>query len=408
MVNLNATQGFSDSSALEEIEQNIVASALSSSKLSLASGLAGVLVMQTHLFRLKPTLRRTANIKDLLNHVINEISEQDMQSGLWSGLCGVLYALEFIRGTDPELLGEHKDSVSSFVEETDELLLSFVERSPNPHFDLVSGLCGIGAYALSKTDREAAGKLFEAVERRLELLSDRIDDMCAWKTLPIHVPFNGTELQKQKGRYDLGLAHGIPGVIALLGYALSFNLQTNRTCQILDRTVNWLLAQSRPDLGESEYTSMITPGQEPDMSVSSRLGWCYGDLSVAAALAVAAQATGSAELKLYCNRLVERRLTRSWSSFKLDSMGLCHGDSGILHILKYFDSSSSSEVRQQVSQKLLQRIDAQLNQSSGKIENFGFLEGWAGILLGLHDFLGDKPPGFDRPWNLCLLTPSLV
>jgi lantibiotic biosynthesis protein len=408
MIALNSTQGCSNPSALEEIEHGIVASALSSSKLSLASGLAGVLVMQAHLFRMNPTLGRAANIKNLLNRVIEEISEQELQSGLWSGLCGVLYALEFTHGTDPELLGEHKDSVLSFVEETDELLVSFVERSPAPHFDLVSGLCGIGAYALSKSDREASGKIFSAVERRLELLSDRTDDMCAWRTLPAHVPSNGTELQKKVGRYDLGLAHGTPGVIALLGYALGFNLQTNQTRTILDRAVAWLLAQSRSDLGDSEYASMFTPGQKADVNVPSRLGWCYGDLSVASALTVAARATDNVELQSYCEKLIERRLAQSWSSFKLDSLGLCHGDSGILHILKYYDSSPGSGIRQHVSHSLLQRIDAQNNLNSCKVENFGLLEGWAGIMLGLHDFMGNQPPGFDRPWNLCLLTPSLA
>ena len=364
--------------------------------------------MQAQLFRINPTADRAANIKNLLDRVVEEISEQDVQTGLWSGLCGLMYAFEFIHGTDPDLLGEHKDSVLSFVEETDELLLSFVERTPSPHFDLVSGLCGIGAYALSKSDREASTKIFTAVERRLELLSDRTDDMCAWKTLPAHVPSNGTELQKKTGRYDLGLAHGIPGVIALLGYALSFNLQTNQTRTILDRAVTWLLAQSRSDLGDSEYASMFTPGQKADVNVSSRLGWCYGDLSVASALTVAARATDNVELQSYCEKLIERRLARSWSSFKLDSLGLCHGDSGILHILKYYDSSSSSGVRQRVSRSLLQRLDAQINLNSGKVENFGLLEGWAGIVLGLHDFVGNQPLGFDRPWNLCLLTPPLA
>ena len=91
------------------------------------------------------------------------------------------------------------------------------------------------------------------------------------------------------GYYNLGLAHGVPGVIALLGAACATGVAAGTARPLLDGAVAWLLAQRLPDGFVSQFSYWAGPGIKAE---PSRLAWCYGDLGLAAALLYAARCVG--------------------------------------------------------------------------------------------------------------------
>src|SRR5450432_2674107 len=103
-------------------------------------------------------------------------------------------------------------------------------------FDLISGLVGIGVYAL---ERGAAGEAMAArVLDHLERLAQPRGGGVAWKSSPNHLPPWQRE-HAPNGHWDLGLAHGTPGVIGLLARFAARGMQKAPT--LLDAAVKFLL-----------------------------------------------------------------------------------------------------------------------------------------------------------------------
>jgi hypothetical protein len=282
--------------------------------------------------------------------------------------------------------------VREFVEQMDDVLVAAVgHNAGRKHFDLVSGHCGIGAYALVRTDTGAARRIFAAAEQTLRATAERDAGTCTWcapRGLAAHAG------------YDLGVAHGVPGVIGLLAHALRLGIGTEHTTRLLEHSLRWLQSHEDPSLPHSRFGAVTSrPGE------SSRLAWCYGDLGIAAVLSVAAGASGEVALARWWRTLAMQRIEQPRVTWQLSDDSLCHGLAGLLHILRRLlarglDSDRAREVAAAVEDQLKQTIGV-----AHDLRNYGLLEGWSGVVLALAESaLGQRAGG--RPWNLCLLTPA--
>lgn len=378
---------------LDRLEARLVAAALARpDRLTLGSGMAGVLLMAARMAQLMPSPQRSARVTQLAAAIADGLGAAPLEAGLWSGVVGVLYALEYVRATDPRLLGEHEEAVREFVELMDDVLAAAVRRNAGrEHFDLISGHCGIGAYALVRTDTGAARRIFAAAEQALRDTAEYDAGSCTWRA-PRGVAAHGG--------YDLGVAHGVPGVIGLLAHALRLGIGTEHTTQLLEHSLRWLQAQENPSLPHSRFASVTSRAGE-----SSRLAWCYGDLGIAAVLSVAAGASGEVALARWWRTLAVQRIEQSPATWQLSDDSLCHGRAGLLHILRRLlarglDSGRALDVAAEVEDELTQSTGA-----AHDLRNYGLLEGWSGVVLALAESaLGQRAGG--RPWNLCMLTPA--
>lgn len=376
--------------AFDHLEQRLAAAALAhAGDLTLARGMAGVLLMATRMAQLLPSPQRRARVTQLAGAAADALGACAMDAGLWSGVVGVLYALEFVRSVDPLLLGEHEEAVREFVGDMDEVLAGAARG--RQHFDLVSGHCGLGAYALLRTDTAAARRIYAAAEQALRDNAERDASHCAWRAPPGVPAHDG---------YDLGVAHGVPGVIGMLAHALRLGVGTEHTPQLLEHSLRWLQAREDLSLPHSRFASVTSRPHE-----SSRLAWCYGDLGIAAVLSVAAGTSGEVTLARWWRTLAGRRIEQAASTWQLADDALCHGRAGVLHILRALlahglDSQAARNVAADLENTLAQAVGA-----AHKLHNYGLLEGWSGIVLALAEStLGQRVRG--RPWNLCMLTPA--
>src|SRR5262249_46338744 len=88
--------------------------------------------------------------------------------------------------------------------------------------------------------------------------------------------------------YDLGLAHGVPGVIVLLGRACAAGVAVGKARPLLEEAVRWLLSHQEAD-GVAGFPYRLDPGLPP---VPAQLAWRYGDPGVAVSLLSAARCLG--------------------------------------------------------------------------------------------------------------------
>jgi hypothetical protein len=145
-----------------------------------------------------------------------------------------------------------------------------------------------------------------------------------------------------RGRLNLGLAHGVPGVLAALTrrYAAGGS-QAPGTAAAISHLIDWLWAQAYED---HEGRIVWDPGErrpreEPQRS--RRHAWCYGAPGVAWAIWEAAAAIGRLDAQtLACEAFVRfaRRFDPQTGLDRdpMEAIAFCHGAAGILAVADSF------------------------------------------------------------------------
>src|SRR5262249_36568549 len=145
----------------------------------------------------------------------------------------------------------------------------------------IDGLVGFGVYALERLPRPAAAACLRRVVEHLAETSRQCPEGIAWWTGPARQSPD-TRAEFPHGGYNLGLAHGVPGVVALLGRVCAVGIAVGTARPLLEAAVRWLLTQR----GTQGFSHWVGPGAAAS---PGRLAWCYGDPGVAAALLYAAR-----------------------------------------------------------------------------------------------------------------------
>jgi class I lanthipeptide synthase len=315
-----------------------------------------------------------------------------------------------------------RDSDGDPLAEIDEALLHYLEHSPwQADYDLIRGLAGFGVYALERLPRPGAVACLSKIVERLAETAEHGPEGVTWHTSPELLPDWQRELYP-KGYYNLGVAHGVPAVLALLGAAWNAASRlaaagdpaaselAARARPLLDGGVRWLLAQRLPPGGATWFGSTFsaeTPARP------SRLAWCYGDPGIAAALLVAARAGGEPAWERLALDLALDAAGRPADGSQVRDAGLCHGSAGLAHLFNRIYQETGEPRLAEASRRWFERaLDFRLpGEGLAGYRSFwvepdsttetwlptpGFLEGIAGIGLAFLGGLSDFEPAWDR------------
>jgi lantibiotic modifying enzyme len=392
-------------SALEEIARDLQRRIASSSEpfFSLAQGLAGQALFFAYLDRALPGQGHDDFALDLLEQAVESLAVPNVRAGLYSGFVGVGWTAEHLQGwlLDPE----DPDP----AEEIAAALRQHLEVSPwQRHFDLIGGLVGFGLFGLERYPRPGAEECVELAVTRLLETAERQGAGRTWLTMPELLSPEGRQMTPD-GQYDLGVAHGVPGVVRFLAEAAAAGMGPPETRSLLADAARWVIACKQP-LGGSLFPAHLAPGQE--RKHGSRLAWCYGDLGVAAAMLGAARFAGEPSWEREALEWAEAAAARTEASSAVREAGLCHGAAGVAHLFNRLYQATGNPALGEAARAWFERTLGYRQPGQGCAgfrawvvdddkkmvwqDDPGFLAGSAGIGLALLAALFPIEPAWDR------------
>jgi lantibiotic modifying enzyme len=315
---------------------------------------------------------------------------------LFAGFAGVGWALAHLDLFDLSD-GDPNDAV-------DTALLEVLAGSANwEEYDLLAGLTGVGVYALERLPRPAAVELLRAVVARLAALA-RSDPAHPWWWTPVTGLPRPIAAQFPDGAWNLGAAHGAPGVIGFLARAFAAGVDPQGVRPLLEAAVRWCLGQ-QVAFGEGPaFTAFAAPDVVP---TRSRLAWCYGDPGVAGCLYQAGRHAAMPTCSAAAVTIAESAARRSLADSGVVDAGVCHGSAGLGHIYNRLWQATGSPSLRDAAARWLRRVMGayqpgvgiggfQAQRDDRFVSDPGFLTGTAGIGLVLLAAATPIEPRWDR------------
>jgi hypothetical protein len=230
-----------------------------------------------------------------------------------------------------------------------------------------------------------------------------------WHTAPALLPpFLAAEWPD--GFFDVGLAHGAPGMIAMLDRAARIADAPALASSLCQEALRWVIHQRRtgePD-GSGRFPAKLGRGSGSGPG-PARAAWCYGDPGIAAALWRASPGLAR-ETALESAR-------RPAETCQVRDAGLCHGAAGLAHLFNRFYQATrepelAAAARAWFARALAMRRPAgpagpagiggfvahqgRAGDALDLVPNGSLLEGAIGIGLALLAAVAPAEPSWDR------------
>lgn len=306
------------------------------SRAGLAGGLAGHAILYMYRSYAYGRTDDRATAIDVLNDAIATVSATPLDFSLFNGFPGISWATEHATA----LLSGSTEDLNSDIDAAVLDGLAHVDRGHT--FDLVSGLVGLGVYALERLPHDSAARCIEGIVLKLADRASHDSAGTSWHTAYELLAADQREAYPA-GRYDLGVAHGIGGVIAFLGRVCAARIALPTARALLDGAVAWLLAHELPARSGGCFPSVIAPNECPQ---PARLAWCYGDVGLSAALLLAARCVANVTWEREALRIARAAARRPPESSRVVDASFCHGSAGIAHIFnRLFQATGDIQCR---------------------------------------------------------------
>jgi len=273
-------------------------------------------------------------------------------------------------------------------------------------YDLISGLTGLGAYHLLRHGPAGSG-MTAAVLGYLVALAEPVrrdgESLPGWwsGTGPAGTP----DPAWPGGHLNLGMAHGIAGILALLSGAMSAGIQVDgqagavtELCAAFDR---YRQGSTACPWWPATITSDEHKRGRADSGRQARPSWCYGTPGQARAQQLAGLALGDQERMRAAERaLVGCVLDRQVTGLIADA-SLCHGWAGLVQVLWRAAGDALDPGPLRAALRTARRGMEDHLARAGPPASSGLLEGTSGIQLAQNDL--PRAAGEPPAWDACLL-----
>ncbi|MFW5417292.1 lanthionine synthetase C family protein [Nocardiopsis sp. CNT-189] len=300
-------------------------------------------------------------------------------------------------------------------------------------YDVINGLSGTGRLLLEAADdpvergpdTEAA---LEGTLRHLVRITEPIRhggrELPGWWVPNGRQPVEQDRRDYPDGDFNLGLAHGIPGPLALFAAALDRGREVPGQREAMRRIAEWLLSWRLEDGAGAYWPCRVSLEEQcsPERpgTAFTRTAWCYGAPGVASALYRAGLAAGVPGWCTAATDALRSALERDERLWRLEGTTVCHGLAGFLHVLWRVGSRSGDPVllegAARLARDVLGRQDGAAaflfphlvpdspegwrdeSASVRPLDIAGVLEGAAGTACALLSFArqGEADPVWDR------------
>ena len=338
---------------------------------------------------------------DTCTTILEECIDDAIRSqglSLFSGWPGIGWMTSHLN-VDDDFVGAHADQL---------LRAAIVDWPRWQGYDLISGLVGAGVCLVERLPRDSAVHGLTLVLECLEATAVDTDDGTTWFTAPEFLPAWQRQLAPN-GYFNLGVAHGVPGVCWLLGKLCLAGIERDRAETLLNGSLRWLRSH-QPDPDQGELPSWIAPGV--DREPNRRMAWCYGPLGASAVALEAAKAIGDDQSANWARTLALSCAAVAPAEAQIQDAGLCHGAAGNTQIfyrlyrntgeptfhaaaLRWFESTLA--YRRPGEGIGGYRMWGAVEESrNGWLDDASFLTGSGGVGLALLSAVTDVEPKWDR------------
>lgn len=351
--------------------------------LSLMSGISGSILYWGYMYKyykkreyLNACYTKIEQAMNLLNQI--------PYSTFASGHIGLLWALCHLYKQD--LVDVESDFFNAF----DKIALEYaMHEFANKNYDYLHGALGAALYFLERMPDKNAQKSLNKMLDALLSISVEEKGGITWREYYLSVK----EQNDEQIIYNLGTAHGVPGIISILAMFSEAGIKKSVTNKALRQAIEWMLDNKNDSSKKTVFPYAIVKHEKNNGE--SRLAWCYGDLGASYCLFKAGESTGNETWK---REAITIGLKAAKRRDPLDNKNLdaaiCHGTAGIAYIFfKYYMYTGIKEFKEASSfwqqQTLLlakyknapggyKKFDGLGNKM---VKDFGLLEGAAGIGL---------------------------
>lgn len=367
-------------------------------------------LLHAYLAQTRDAPEHLARAEALVDKAVAALSTSPGGPSLYGGFTGVGWLSAHTDG-----FFDYDDDEEAY-EEIDQALFDACDAERTPFlYDLIAGTVGLGVYFVERLPSPRAAEGLARVVAALTHHAETTADGPAWYTQPALLP-EYQRKQAPNGYYNLGVAHGIAGVVGVLAEIHRANVPGVDVTTMLEGSIRWVLKQRMAD---GTFPSWVVHGIEPS---ASRLAWCYGDLGLSVSLLIGAQALGDVTLE---HDVLDVALgaSRRRGLHSIRDASLCHGAAGNGHLFnRLFQATRRPEFREAAVFWFERAVEMRADgvglagyrtwlpkpeaPEKGPWENdSSFLTGISGIALALLAATGSVEPKWDRVL-LARLDPS--
>ncbi|WP_393101690.1 lanthionine synthetase C family protein [Streptomyces sp. LN325] len=207
------------------------------------------------------------------------------------------------------------------------------------------------------------------------------------------------------GHANFGIAHGMPGPLALLALSSRAGTTVDGQEQALDDGITFLTTWAEPTseatLGWPELLPLRDFLKGPVSGAApGRPSWCYGTPGIGRALQLAGLARRNDAARQFAEHAVLGSITDARQLSQLEDTTLCHGWAGLLLTCDRIAADAMAPAIARELTVLRSHLSARMVRNEIP-ENGGLLSGSAGVLLTLHTLSTPRPT--DLGWDRCLL-----
>jgi lantibiotic modifying enzyme len=373
----------------------------------LLNGYSGAALFYAYYYQLTGKKKHLQKVHTVMLKSLQALSEEELILSHCSGVAGIAWCIQHLMQAG----FAEADDMHDIFEEADDILGNFMEADlRNNNYDFLHQGLGITLYFLERLPHVTAEKYLTEVVAQLERTATVNGRGISWKD---HFSRTSQELGN-RDCFNLGLAHGVPAIIAILSMIYEKGIATDKVLPLLDSSMSWLLAvQNPPEEGlTSLYPSLVGMDHEAVNGKQSRLGWCYGDLGIAITLWNAGRRIGNPQYQQRAYDIFEHTLKhRDNKNGSVYDACLCHGSAGIAQIFRRASMVTNDAMLLQGANHWTQQTLLMKKWEDGPAgfkffsnptyENcYNLLEGITGIGLAL---IASLDANTDPAWDRCLL-----
>lgn len=287
----------------------------------LLTGLAGQQLFFWQLHKQFPELACQQAFSARMTLIEQQMPRLQSELAFGYGLTGVAWLYEFFL--------REGDYQTEFNHNTDVLLLQHLQQADwAGELEFIRGLSGFAVYIARRRTAELGLPLAQALLALLTRKWHSFDSGTGAWEVPA-ASFFRFEPTSEQPEFNLGLAHGVPATIAALLPLLAYQQLHEPIQALLKASCLWLVKQQQSSL---EYGSCFSylAGQP----CQSRLGWCYGDATIALTLLRVGEALGIEDITKAGKDIALQAAQRRLSNSQVHDAGICHGSAGLALIFK--------------------------------------------------------------------------